>query len=169
MTYFNNICINFAFINDKKITFKIMGTIPIASDHAGFQLKEQLKAYLESKGFEIKDMGCYSEESTDYPDVIHPIANLINKGEYEFGFIMCGSGNGVSMVANKYENVRCALCWNAEISALAKKHNNANIVALPARFITFDEAKDIVNSYLSSDFEGGRHQRRIEKIKQILH
>ena len=138
--------------------------IPIASDHAGFELKEKLKVYLQSKGLQIKDFGCYSDESVDYPDIIHPIANQIDRGEYEFGFIMCGSGNGVSMVANKCPHVRCALCWNAEISALAKKHNNANIVALPARFISFEEAKQIVDSYLCAEFEGGRHQRRVEKI-----
>lgn len=138
--------------------------VPIAADHAGFELKEHLKKYLENKGFEIKDFGCYSQDSIDYPDVIHPIANEINNGEYEFGFIMCGSGNGVSMVANKYPNIRCALCWNAEISALAKKHNNANIIALPARFISVKEAEQVIDSYLSSEFEGGRHQRRIEKI-----
>ncbi|MCF0210872.1 MAG: ribose 5-phosphate isomerase B [Bacteroidales bacterium] len=139
--------------------------IPIASDHAGYILKEQLKPYLESKGYEIKDFGCYSEESVDYPDMIHPIAKAVSDGEFDFGFIMCGSGNGVSMVANKYQNVRCGLCWKAELASLAKQHNNANIIALPARFISFDEAKEIVDAYLSADFEGGRHERRVNKIK----
>ncbi|MBR1626299.1 MAG: ribose 5-phosphate isomerase B [Bacteroidales bacterium] len=138
--------------------------IPIASDHAGFNLKERIKDYLQDKGFEVKDFGCFSDESVDYPDIIHPIADQINNGNYKFGFIMCGSGNGVSMVANKYQNIRCALCWNTDISVLAKKHNNANIIALPARFITFEDAKGIIDAYLSTDFEGGRHQRRIEKI-----
>lgn len=142
--------------------------IPIASDHAGFELKEKLKPYLESKGFEIKDMGCYSTDSVDYPDIIHPLAKDINDGKYEFAFIMCGSGNGVSMVANKYHKVRCALCWTEEISSLAKRHNNANIVALPARFISFEKAKNIVDSYINAEFEGGRHQRRISKIEPKL-
>lgn len=138
--------------------------LPIASDHAGFELKESLKPYLESKGYLVKDMGCFSTESVDYPDFIHPIAKSINDGEYPFGIIICGTGNGVSMVANKYQSIRCALCWKPEISALAKQHNNANIIALPARFISLDEAKEIIDSYLSAEFEGGRHQRRIDKI-----
>ncbi len=141
-----------------------MSVIPIASDHAGFELKEQIKSYLFSKGKEVKDFGCYSSESVDYPDFIHPLANSINKGEYDFGFIMCGTGNGVSMVANKYPNVRCALCWQKEIAMLAKKHNNANIIALPARFITFEQSKEIIESYMNACFEGGRHERRINKI-----
>lgn len=139
--------------------------LPIASDHAGFELKEQLKPYLESKGFVVKDMGCFSSESVDYPDMIHPLAKSIDEGEYPFGFIMCGTGNGVSMVANKYQNVRCALCWKEEISALAKQHNNANIIALPARFISFEEAKNILDAYLSTSFEEGRHLRRVNKIR----
>lgn len=141
-----------------------MSVIPIASDHAGFELKEQIKSYLISKGKDIKDFGCYSSDSVDYPDFIHPLANSINKGEYDFGFIMCGTGNGVSMVANKYPNVRCALCWQKKISSLAKQHNNANIIALPARFITFEQAKEIIESYMNACFEGGRHERRINKI-----
>jgi ribose 5-phosphate isomerase B len=147
-----------------KIKTEMAKIVPIASDHAGFQLKEEVKLYLQSKGFEVQDFGCFSDESVDYPDFIHPIADQIDKGNYEFGFIMCGSGNGVSMVANKYPHVRCALCWNTEISELAKKHNNANIIALPARFISVDEAKNIIDSYLNTQFEGGRHQRRIDKI-----
>lgn len=139
--------------------------LPIASDHAGFELKEQLKPYLESKGFVVKDLGCFSSESVDYPDMIHPLAKSIDEGEYPFGFIMCGTGNGVSMVANKYQNVRCALCWKEEISALAKQHNNANIIALPARFISFEEAKNILDAYLSASFEEGRHLRRVNKIR----
>lgn len=138
--------------------------VPMASDHAGFELKEMLKTYLQDKGFQVKDMGCYSNQSVDYPDFIHPLAKAINQGEYDFAFIMCGSGNGVSMVANKYPNVRCALCWREEIAELAKQHNNANIIALPARFITFEQAKAIVDAYLNAEFQGGRHQRRIDKI-----
>lgn len=141
-----------------------MNTIAMACDHAGFELKQQLIEYLKSKGYTIEDYGCYSTESVDYPDFIHPLAKDIDEGKYEFGFIMCGTGNGVSMVANKYGNVRCALCWQEEIAALAKQHNNANIVALPARFIDCNQAKKIVDTYLDSCFQGGRHQRRIDKI-----
>lgn len=141
-----------------------MNIIPIASDHAGFELKEKIKSYLLEKGENVEDFGCYSSESVDYPDFIHTLANSINNGEYNFGFIMCGTGNGVSMVANKYSNVRCALCWQKEIASLAKQHNNANIIALPARFITFEQAKDIIEAYMNACFEGGRHQRRINKI-----
>ncbi|MBR1776877.1 ribose 5-phosphate isomerase B [bacterium] len=141
-----------------------MKKIPIASDHAGFDLKQILIPYLEEKGFDVVDMGCYSNESVDYPDIIHPLAKEINEGNYEFGIIICGTGNGVSMVANKYPNVRCALCWKEEIASLAKQHNNANIIALAARFTPVDIAKKIIDSYLSSSFEGDRHLRRINKI-----
>lgn len=138
--------------------------IPMASDHAGFELKEKLKKYLEQQGYTIKDMGCYSSDSVDYPDMIHPLAKEINENKYPFAIIMCGTGNGVSMVANKYPFVRCALCWDKELAALAKQHNNANIIALPARFISFEKAKEIVNTYLNNSFEGDRHLRRINKI-----
>jgi ribose 5-phosphate isomerase B len=148
-------------VNKKK---KMAETIPMASDHAGFELKEKLKQYLINKGYEVKDMGCYSKDSVDYPDMIHPLAKEINDGNYKFAFIMCGTGNGVSMVANKYPMVRCALCWNKDIALLAKQHNNANIIAMPARFISYEIAIEIIEAYLNTDFEGGRHQRRIDKI-----
>lgn len=138
--------------------------IPMASDHAGFELKEKIKQYLINKGYEVKDMGCYSSDSVDYPDMIHPLAKEINNGNYKFGVIMCGTGNGVSMVANKYQMIRCALCWNKDIATLAKQHNNANIIAMPARFISYQTATEIVDAYLNTNFEGGRHQRRIDKI-----
>ena len=138
--------------------------IPMACDHAGFELKEFLKSTLIERGLEIKDFGTYSSDSVDYPDMIHPLAKEINDGNFEFGIIMCGSANGVSMVANKYPNVRCALCWQEEIAQLAKQHNNANIIALPARFISKEKALSIVDAYLNTEFEGGRHQRRVEKI-----
>lgn len=141
-----------------------MGIIPMASDHAGFELKEYLREKLTEKGYQIKDMGTYSADSVDYPDMIHPLAKEINAGNYEFGIIMCGSANGVSMVANKYQNVRCALCWQEEIAQLAKQHNNANIISLPARFISKEKALSIVDAYLNTEFEGGRHQKRVEKI-----
>jgi ribose 5-phosphate isomerase B len=138
--------------------------IPMACDHAGFELKEFLKSTLIERGLEIKDFGTYSSDSVDYPDMIHPLAKEINDGNFEFGIIMCGSANGVSMVANKYQNVRCALCWEEEIAQLAKQHNNANIISLPARFISKEKALSIVDAYLNTEFEGGRHQKRVEKI-----
>lgn len=136
----------------------------MACDHAGFELKEFLKSALTERGLEIKDFGTYTSDSVDYPDMIHPLAKEINAGNYEFGIIMCGSANGVSMVANKYQNVRCALCWQEEIAQLAKQHNNANIISLPARFISKEKALSIVDAYLNTEFEGGRHQKRVEKI-----
>lgn len=138
--------------------------IPMACDHAGYELKEYLKKYLTEKGYEIKDFGTYSSDSVDYPDMIHPLAKEINEGVYEIGVIMCGSANGVSMVANKYPNVRCALCWEEDIAKLAKQHNNANIISLPARFISQEKASLILDAFLTTDFEGGRHQKRVDKI-----
>lgn len=141
-----------------------MNVIPMACDHAGFELKEFLKSKFIERGFEVKDFGTYSSESCDYPDMIHPLAKAINEGEFEFGVIMCGSANGVSMTANKYPFVRCALCWKEEIARLAKQHNNANIIALPARFISQDEALSIFDAWFSTEFEGGRHKKRVDKI-----
>ena len=141
-----------------------MAKIGLASDHAGFELKEYLKNYLDAKGFDIFDFGTFSTESVDYPDMAHPLANSVELGEVDFGIAMCGSGNGISITLNKHQGVRAALSWNPEIAALAKRHNDANILTLPARFITFEEAVKIVDAYLSATFEGGRHQRRIDKI-----
>lgn len=138
--------------------------IAIGSDHAGFKLKEVLISYLKSKDFEILDKGTFSEESTDYPQFGHAVANSVVKGEVKFGILICGSANGVAMTANKHLGIRCAICWEPEISKLARAHNNANIVALPARFISEDKAKEIVDIFLNTEFEGGRHQRRVEQI-----
>lgn len=138
--------------------------IVMASDHAGFFHKEFLKNALTEKGYQIKDMGTYSSERVDYPDMIHPLAKAISEDQYQTGIIICGSGNGVAMVANKYPNVRCALCWNVEIARLARNHNNANIISLPARFVTQQEALEILTTFLESDYDGGRHQQRIDKI-----
>ena len=138
--------------------------IGIASDHAGYQMKEELKVFLSEQGYQVKDFGTNSEESMDYPDVAHPLANSVESGECEFGIALCGSGNGISMTLNKHQQIRAALCWNTELAALAKQHNNANILSLPARFISLEEAKNIVRSYIDATFEGGRHQRRVEKI-----
>ncbi len=142
--------------------------IPIASDHAGFEMKEYLISKLREDGYEVKDYGTYSTESVDYPDFIHPLANDINSHLYKRGIIMCGSGNGAQMVANKYPEVRAALCWSEEIAKYARLHNNANIISLPGRFMDFELAYKLVKIFLTTEFEGGRHIRRIDKISQTL-
>ncbi len=136
----------------------------IASDHAGFEMKEELRKFLVEKGYEVKDFGTYSSESMDYPDVAHPLAESIEKGEVSQGIALCGSGNGISMTLNKHQGIRAALCWNEELAALARQHNDANVLSLPARFISVDLAKRIVERFLESSFEGGRHLRRVNKI-----
>ena len=143
-------------------------TLAMASDHGGFAMKEFLKQKLENQGYKIIDFGTHSEESVDYPDFIHPLASEINKGKIATGIIMCGSGNGAQMTANKYSNVRAALCCDKEQAVLSRQHNNANILSLPGRFIPFETAWEMVQLFLSTDFEGGRHLRRIEKIPQVL-
>ncbi|MDE5639718.1 MAG: ribose 5-phosphate isomerase B [Odoribacter sp.] len=144
-----------------------MMKIAIACDHAGFEYKEKLVGYLRSRGNEVKDFGTYSLESMDYPDTVHPLAVAVENGEFEKGIVLCGSGNGVAMTANKHQGIRCALCWNVEIAWLARLHNDANICAIPARFIAYEEAEEIVARFLSTEFEGERHQRRVEKIPFI--
>ena len=141
-----------------------MNTLLMAADHAGFEAKEYLKKELESQGYAVKDFGTYSNDSMDYADVVHPLAREINAGNFSTGIILCGSGNGVNMTANKYPNVRSALCWTEEIASLARKHNDANIIALPARFLDKHTILDIVNTFLNTNFEGGRHTKRVEKI-----
>ena len=139
--------------------------IIISNDHAGVELKNKVKEYLESKGYNLKDFGNNDGESVDYPDIIHPLAKEISENNDSKGIIMCGTGNGVSMVANKYEGVRAGLCWSKEIAELIRKHNNANILSLPARFISIKVALEIVKVFLETDFEeGGRHERRVNKI-----
>jgi len=145
-----------------------MNTLLIASDHAGFETKEYIKQYLEQQGYTIKDFGTFSKDSMDYPDAVHPLACEINAGNYPKGIILCGSGNGVNMVANKYPHVRSALCWTKEIVSLARQHNDANIVAIPARFIDKETALEIVITFLNTDFEGGRHAERVNKIVSKL-
>ena len=138
--------------------------IAIAADHAGFILKEKLVKYLSKEGYELKDFGCFSEESVDYPDVAHPAVAAVEASTYDVGITICGSGNGINMVANKYPGIRSALCWNEETGRLAREHNDANVCALPGRFISESEAILIVNTFLTTAFEGGRHERRIRKI-----
>lgn len=142
--------------------------IPMACDHGGYEMKEFLVEKLTTLGYQIKDFGTASSDSVDYPDLIHPLAKAINDGEYQVGIILCGSGNGAQMTANKYPNVRAALCWSLEQAQLAREHNNANILSLPGRFIDSDLAMEMALKFLNTEFEGGRHQRRVEKISQIL-
>jgi len=148
----------------KPVKMKGIIKIGIASDHAGYDLKSKLIQYLSDKGYEMKDFGTHSSESSDYPDFAHPLAEAIEKGKCIIGISICGSGNGISMAANKHQGIRAALCWNKEISELARKHNDANICSLPARFIDFEKAKEILDVFLNTDFEGGRHERRVKKI-----
>ena len=137
--------------------------IAIASDHAGFEYKEIIKNHLKDR-FEIQDFGTHSLDSVDYPDFVHPAATSVEKGENELGILICGSGQGVSMTANKHQKIRCALAWEVEIAQLSRQHNNANMVAIPARFVSEELALQIVDAFLNTEFEGGRHQNRVEKI-----
>ncbi len=140
-----------------------MKKIAIAADHAGFEYKELIKKYLEGK-VEIQDFGTYSTDSVDYPDYVHPAASSVESGENGLGILICGSGNGVQITANKHQKIRCALCWMPEIAALAREHNDANMISIPARFISKELAYEIVDQFLNTDFAGGRHQNRVNKI-----
>ena len=139
-------------------------TIALASDHAGFGLKQSIQLFLEDNGAKVKDFGCFSNESCDYPDFAHPMAEAIEKGEYEFGIAICSTGNGICMSANKHQGIRAALCWDTKLAELARQHNNANVLGLPANFISAVKALDIVRTFFQTDFEGGRHERRVNKI-----
>jgi ribose 5-phosphate isomerase B len=156
------------FVKKQSTMLDFSKKIAIGSDHAGFALKEKLKEYLQSENFSISDFGTFSEESMDYPDVIHPLAFAVNSNEFPRGIIICGSGNGVAIVANKYRNIRAAVCWNEDITLLSRKHNDANIIALPARFISQDLALVLLRIFMETRFEGGRHLKRVEKIAQTL-
>ena len=138
--------------------------IAIGSDHAGYELKSRVVAHLNDQGYDILDKGTNSTDSTDYPDYAHAVANAVEMGSVSRGIVICGSGNGVAITANKHRGVRCALCWNSEISKLARAHNDANVLSLPARYISDEEAIKIVDAFLDTEFEGGRHQRRVDKI-----
>ena len=146
---------------------KMNQIIPIASDHGGYEMKQFLIEKLLESGYEVKDYGTDNTESVDYPDMIHPLAKAIENGEYPIGIILCGSGNGAQMTANHHHNVRAALCWNVELAKLARQHNDANILALPGRFISNELAWEMVQVFLHTDFEGGRHLQRIKKIEPI--
>jgi ribose 5-phosphate isomerase B len=142
--------------------------IAIGCDHAGYVLKEHIKLVLENSAYGFHDFGTWSEQSMDYPDIAHPVAKAVQSGECQYGILICGSGNGVAIVANKYKGIRAAICWNEDITRLSRQHNDANILVLPARFIKMEEADRFVDLFLTTGFEGGRHQRRIDKINDIL-
>lgn len=139
--------------------------IAIGSDHAGYELKELVAKHLRDRGMNVVDMGTGSTDSVDYPDHAHAVAKAVGEGGHDLGILLCGSGNGVNITANKHRHVRSALAWRSDVARLAREHNNANILALPARFITEEEAKAIVDAFLAASFEGGRHQKRVEKIE----
>ncbi|PZF72241.1 ribose 5-phosphate isomerase B [Taibaiella soli] len=140
--------------------------IAIGADHAGFDYKEAIKNMLEKDGWKVEDKGTYSLDSVDYPDFAHPVATMVENGTAAAGILVCGSGNGVAITANKHEGVRAALCWNEELAALSRQHNNANVLCVPARFVAQDLADKMVNTFIDTAFEGGRHERRVEKISK---
>lgn len=139
-------------------------TIAIGADHAGFEYKALLQKYLREKGFELKDFGTDSVDSVDYPDFAHPVASAVEEGRFRFGILICGSANGVAITANKHQGVRAAICWTEEIAGLARQHNNANVLCIPARFVSEKEMQRIADRFFSTAFEGGRHENRVNKI-----
>ncbi len=142
----------------------MMQKIVIGADHAGFELKEKVKEYLKRSGFETKDFGTYTSESADYPDFAHPVASAVEKKELDLGILICGSGNGVAITANKHQGIRAAICWTEDLASLARQHNDANVLCLPARYISEELALKIIDKFLTASFEGGRHNRRVQKI-----
>ncbi|UYQ92516.1 ribose 5-phosphate isomerase B [Chitinophaga horti] len=145
-------------------TFDLALPVAIGSDHAGYEYKEEIISYLEGKGIQIKDFGTNSPDSVDYPDYAHPLSLAVEKGEVAFGILVCGSGNGVAITANKHQGVRAAICWGEELARLARGHNNANVLSVPARFVSTDVAKQMVETFIATPFEGGRHANRVNKI-----
>ncbi len=142
----------------------VKGILAIGCDHAGFEFKESLKVFLIKENYQVKDYGTFSKDSVDYPDYVHPLAHSIEDGINEFGILLCGSANGVAITANKHKYIREAIAWQNEVASLARRHNNANVICLPARFITLEQAKQFVITFLTTPFEGGRHVHRIKKI-----
>ena len=138
--------------------------IALGGDHAGFEFKQRLIDKLKSDGYEVKDFGPYDDQSVDYPDYVHPLAEAIENRQFGYGLLICGSGNGVAITANKHAGIRASLCWNEELAALSRQHNNCNIMCMPARFVSYGQAEKMVEIFLSTDFEGGRHQKRVDKI-----
>ncbi|HMU44928.1 MAG TPA: ribose 5-phosphate isomerase B [Chitinophagaceae bacterium] len=144
--------------------FDLSKPIAIGSDHAGYDYKEDLISFIEGKGLPFKDYGTHSKDSVDYADFAHPVSTAVENGEASFGILLCGSANGVAMTANKHQGIRAAVCWGEELAQLAREHNNANIICIPARFVREGDAEKMVALFITSDFEGGRHLRRVEKI-----
>jgi ribose 5-phosphate isomerase B len=144
--------------------FNLSKPIAIGSDHAGFEYKEAIISLLEGMGLAFKDFGTHSKDSVDYPDFAHPVANAVESGEYAFGILLCGTANGVAITANKHQHIRAAICWGEEIAQLVRQHNDANILCIPARFVSEADAEKILNTFISTPFEGGRHANRIGKI-----
>ncbi len=138
--------------------------VAIGGDHAGFEYKKQLVEFLKKEGYEVKDFGPDSDASVDYPDHVHPLAEAVEKGEQELGILLCGSANGVAITANKHQGIRAGIAWEDELAALTRQHNNANVICIPARFIDYNKAQSIVKTFLTTEFEGGRHGRRVDKI-----
>lgn len=144
--------------------FDLSKPIAIGSDHAGYDYKEDLISFLEGKGFPFTDFGTHTKDSVDYADFAHPVASAVEKGEASFGILICGSANGVAITANKHQGIRAAICWGEELAQLARGHNDANIICIPARFVREGDAEKMVSIFMTTDFEGGRHARRVEKI-----
>ena len=144
--------------------FNLNKPVAIGCDHAGFDYKEDLISFLEGKGLAYKDFGTYAKDSVDYPDFAHPVALAVESGEYAFGILLCGSANGVAITANKHQHIRAAICWGEELAELARKHNNANIICIPCRFVREGDAEKMVDLFINTEFEGGRHQNRVNKI-----
>jgi ribose 5-phosphate isomerase B len=142
----------------------MMTKIAIGADHAGFEYKEILKKWLQTNGFTVEDFGTHNAESADYPDFAHPVASAVEKNEFDLGLLLCGSANGVAMTANKHQGIRAAICWKEELAELARTHNNANVLCIPARHVSVELAEKILDKFLHSSFEGGRHGRRVDKI-----
>jgi ribose 5-phosphate isomerase B len=147
--------------------FDLKKPVAIGADHAGFEYKSMLIEVLEEEGLKVNDLGTYSTDSVDYPDFAHPVASAVEKGESGFGVLICGSANGVAITANKHQGVRAAICWQEDIASLARQHNNANIICIPARFVSAEEAKSMLRIFIKTSFEGGRHSNRVNKIACI--
>ena len=145
-------------------TFNLTLPVAIGCDHAGFEFKEAVISFLDGKDVSWKDFGTYSTASVDYPDFAHPVANAVEKGEASFGILICGSGNGVAISANKHQGIRAALCWEEQLAELARKHNNANVICIPARFVREESVEKMIEIFMHTDFEGGRHKARVDKI-----
>ncbi|MFN5135329.1 MAG: ribose 5-phosphate isomerase B [Chitinophagaceae bacterium] len=146
------------------LPFDMNKPVAIGCDHAGFEYKEDIISFLEGKGIAFKDYGTYTTDSVDYPDFAHPVASAVENGEAAFGILFCGSANGVAITANKHQGIRAAICWGVELADLARKHNDANIICIPARFVREGDAEKMVNTFMATHFEGGRHENRVKKI-----